>query len=338
MYKKDPQTHGWNTKNWMMMGALLVLGACSREEGSVTSLRSSVAGDSNAEGATYAEVGVALTSEAPGMGLTGLSLTSSKIVRYSAKVEGGVKCFGDLYQNGTQDGVEIDVAAGQKLKIRKGGTDCNVIFTKLQMEGGVVATKMTEGLSYRLGSTATLEQNKDSLFYVSVAKGPKATDKTVTDDIVVELVGRNVQRSEAVVASAEKFVAVAGEAYSAPHVGMNATTFNGKYYFALTCIGAQTADGCQDARNQKQELKDMSVWLTNDGLMDLKAEERHSEISKRFKANATIDGNYATPGFPGYRLSVGGSPILSMAYKFAVIKLTEKANDSFKVLEIKAAP
>jgi len=140
------------------------------------------------------------------------------------------------------------------------------------------------------------------------------------------------------VANAERFVAVAGEAYAAPHVTLDSTAFNNKYYYGLKCIATKTADGCQDERGQNQPLKDLAVWLTNDPLATLKQEERYQQLSKRFVANTSLDANYDTPGFPGYRIAMGGSAIIPSPYKFAVVRLTGNGSDSYKVIEIKSTP
>jgi hypothetical protein len=291
-----------------------------------------------ASAAPLTEIGVSYTEDGAGFGLAGAVLTS-----YVAKVQGGIRCFGDLYDNGEKNDVNVDVAAKETLKIRQGATGCKVTFKQLTFTGASTVESAT-GLLYQTSNTATFKKSDDSNLYVTVEKGLDSLSNEISGNIVVELKGAYVEKDVSTIKNSELFVATSGSALAAPHVGVegDVSFFNNKLYATLTCLeaGSATATSCKDEIDQKQPFARMSVWITSAKLEAIAAADRHERLTAMFTENGSVEVT-KTRGFSGVQITsqgqVGVTPDSTFtlgAPSYIVIRLTDGVDFSYKVFAL----
>jgi hypothetical protein len=236
---------------------------CGQDGGGGSSRTSSYdwqADASTEDDPSFAAVGVDYQDENGGLQLAG-----DRLVSYVARVEGGVRCFGDLYDNGSKADVTINVAGGEKIKIRKGASNCKVLFKSLTYSNNGTV-EHAGGLIFQSNKSATFKKSESSHLLVTVAKGIDDLGAPIEANVEIKLIGSFLENSNANVKNSELFVATSGEAFAAPHVKIegDVTLFNNRLYAKIACAGQEVAgkDACKDALSQEQKLSQLDVWIT----------------------------------------------------------------------------
>lgn len=287
----------------------------------------------------YAEIGVSYRAEGRGLNLVADSLKS-----YTAKVEGGPRCFGDLYNDGAKDDVSINVASGERIRIRRGASNCNITVTSMVFTSNAAVSSPT-GITYQTKATANFKKSDNSTLFVTVAKGVDDTTAAISGNIEVRLVGSYIDKDKATVKNSELFVAVSAEAYVAPHIKIDGdvTLFNNRLYAKITCLAQELKgqDGCKDTMNQDQPLKQMDVWVTGEDLEKIAIADRFAQINAKFKKNGSIERVSNVQDFSGFQLMTQGKlgivPEPSFSTKAAaylVVRFTDNQAPAYKVFSL----
>jgi hypothetical protein len=275
-----------------------------------------------------------------------LSLLESSVTSYTAAVEGGIPCFGDLYENGTSKGVTIDVQAGEKIMIRKNATNCKVIYTSISF-GDLVATSDT-GLLYAQDAVATFSTSERSLLRLKVTEG--LSGESIGENLNVALEGTAIDGDDidGSIENSELFVSTSGSAYAAPAVVFKeggVKFFNSKVYAGVMCSGQEEAGGCKDSTGKSQKLDSMQVWVTNSNIESVPVAERFDYLESNFEDQGVIRLS-TVPGLEGLQLmgSDGSMGIAPSTFNindtsfFMVVRLQHTSVNSYKVFKLNKAP
>jgi hypothetical protein len=328
---------GKHFRAFMVLGLTAVLLSCSSGGGGN---RSQPAGTSDGTGyADFLRVGTEYKIAGSSFTDNSFSLAGANLVRYVAAVSGGVACFGDLYESGTSKTVTIDVAAGEKIMVRKDAKDCKVTYTSLTFDDKEVLSD--KGLTYLQDETATFKSTDRSYLQVTVKKG--LTLDTVYENLKVELQGVTVDADnvETKIENAELFVATSGTAYAAPTISFDnqkVQYFNGRLYGSILCYAGEAPAGCKDNKGEVQKLSDMEVWVTNEKLDAIAPADRFRSLEAMFAPDGTIKISSDTV-MTGRQLAsadgslgvIAGNFKIDEKHAFIVIRLKYAEANTYKV-------
>lgn len=292
--------------------------------------------------AGFANVGVQYKSAARQLRLNSMPLTF-----YTAKLEGGVACFGDLYDNGTSKQVDIDVEGGERILLRKGAEDCQIALVSISFGSETFTNEA--GLIVEMGERANFVGNDQVDLEVKVERG--LIGAVSATDVSVELVGNLIEReSSGKLENSELFVSQAGSAFVAPAVEFatgDITYFSERVYGSIACsFGEAAATACASELGKPQDLAAMSVWLTNDDLEALAADERFSTLETDFFPDGRIVLS-TEAGMEGLQLAAGDGLSLGIRPQsfdheepkaYLVVRLSTDNQNSYKVFSLTPTP
>ena len=296
------------TAHFALSGIALTLAACSAETMTTGTLNSMDTSDSLAADLVSVSVAFSQGEDDESMNLVKASLES-----YTAKLSGGVACWGDL----PETFVGETAVPAKSLKVRKAATGCAVSFTSLKFKGNAATYSLSEGITAKQGET------KVFLATGSSVRLRVLTGFTTAAASEIKLAGEFAAletASESIITDGAIAVAASADAVASPHVKVTKVeAFNGKLYVNFECVDATSVNSAckpslSGAEVQAQPLSAMKARIIQVAgrptVAETLAQLNYTTMKSQFDAAA---GEQSAAEVTGIRAKFNGLPHLTPA-------------------------